>query len=207
LARLRIGEWRPEHRAALCGAACLLGTVWPEMLAEMVCVIHQVALLDGYGIEGFTDFTTHGAVFVNAARFDAGYDDLPVEVRLAEALVHEGTHNRCNAAAVSQPFLTPDGHDDAWLVHTPLRADPRPLGGLFQQLVVLIRCVALYDRLLERGGDGYCPAVLARRDRLAAQARQAVETTEQHAPKLTDAGRAVLEEAAAGAVPRAPAWS
>lgn len=194
LKKMTIGDWCDEQRAVFCATSCLLASVWPEMLAEMSVVVRQVALLQGYGIDGFTDFTTHGVTFVNSRRLKLGDDGLPSHVRLAEALVHEATHNRCNAAALSHPFLANNDQGSQPLVMTPLRSDPRPLTGLFQQLVVLTRCVVLYDRLRNGVLPGE-PAPRARRERLHQQAMQALQTTQRHADQLTAHGRGVVAEA------------
>ncbi|MGN5382316.1 YcaO-like family protein [Streptomyces lasalocidi] len=133
-----------------------------------------------------------------ARRLTDKADGLEGRFRLAEALVHEGTHNRCNAAAVSVPFLGATGAEE--LLSTPLRADPRPLGGLFQQVVVLARSVLLYQRL----PDG--AAVRARQARLLDQGRRGTATLRSRSTVLTDTGRELLEQAeavfAAGAVGR-----
>ncbi|MGH8899334.1 MAG: aKG-HExxH-type peptide beta-hydroxylase [Egibacteraceae bacterium] len=191
---MTVAGWRDEERATFCASGCLLASLWPEMLAEMAAVVRQVALLQGYGIDGFTDFTAHGVVFVNNRRLTPADDGLPAEVRFAEALVHEATHNRCNAAGLSHPFLADDDQGSQPLVMTPLRSDPRPLMGLFQQLVVLVRCVVLYDRLRE-GAPTDGQALRARRERLFRQACQALKTTQRHSDKLTGHGRDVVAEA------------
>lgn len=194
LREMAVADWRDEQRATFCEASCLLAVVWPEMLAEMTAVVRQVALLQGYGIDGFTDFTTHGAVFVNSQRLEPGDDGLLHHVRLAEALVHEATHNRCNAAALSHPFLTDVDQGSQPLVTTPLRPDPRPLAGLFQQLVVLARCLVLYDRLLDGAFSGG-QALRTRHERLLRQAEQAVKTAQRHSDRFTEHGRGVVAEA------------
>ncbi|MQY04341.1 hypothetical protein ACRB68_23940 [Actinomadura sp. RB68] len=165
------------------------------MHAELAVLVRQVAMLAGWGINGFTDFTTHGAIFVNERRLAPDSGGPPPRLRLAEALVHEGAHTRCNAAALTTPFLTPDGSASGALVGTPLRADPRPLSGLFQQVVVLARCVMLYDLVLREGASSE-PQTAARRDLLLSQGRQGVAAAQAHRPELTRAGQDVLDEAA-----------
>ncbi|GLU47874.1 aKG-HExxH-type peptide beta-hydroxylase [Nocardiopsis ansamitocini] len=189
-----IGAWNDDRRAALRASCRLLGAAWPEMLAELAVVLRQIALLDGHGLEGFTDFTVHGVVFVNSERLEDAQDGLPGSVRFAEALVHEGTHNRCNAAAVAEPFLLPDSGASP-LVQTPLRADPRPLSGLFQQVIVLARSMEFYDRALRAGANG--DAVRERRAVLAEQGRKGVVTMRAHADSITVHGHSMVEEAAA----------
>ncbi|MFF4174074.1 aKG-HExxH-type peptide beta-hydroxylase [Streptomyces sp. NPDC001744] len=192
-----VRDWEPGQAAVLAETAERLDRVWPAMLAELREGVSQIALLDGRAVAGFTDFTTHGAVFVHTARPAAGRDGLPGWVRLADALVHEGTHTRCNAAAFSTPFLV-SAADAAPCVMTPLRPDPRPLTGLFQQTVVLVRQTVLY-RLVHQHAqlpDAQREAVAGRRARLLEKASQGVETLGRHRAALTPAGRAVHARAA-----------
>lgn len=190
---LEVTCWRDADQVVFRETVDLLHAAWPQMLAELRELVHQVALLRGDAIDGFTDFTVHGAVMINQARLGTGSTGLPGPVRLAEALVHEGTHTRCNAAQLVCPFLRPAGGDGE-LVMTPLRADPRPLAGLFQQLVVLVRSALLYQRL--PAGTG-AAAHRARQDKLIGQAHQGAETLTSHREVLTDHGREILAEATA----------
>lgn len=188
---VRVTGWLDGERAIFRTAADLLAQSWPPLLAELAVVIRQVALLRGYGITGFSDFAVQGTIFVNAERLEFR-NGLPGALRLAENLVHEGAHNRCYAAAVKQPFLP--AKRAGVLVDTPLRADPRPLWGLFQQLVVLCRSAELYHRV-DLGAE-FDTAVQARKSALTEQARQALNTLNAHANQLTDHGCAILDEAA-----------
>jgi HEXXH motif-containing protein len=187
--------WRDADRVVFREAVDLLQAAWPRMLAELEEMVHQVVLLRGNAIDGFTDFAVHGAVMINQARLATGSTGLPGPVRLAEALVHEGTHTRCNAAQVVRPFLRPAGGDGE-RVMTPLRADPRPLAGLFQQLVVLVRSAVLYRRLPAGGGSG-AAAHRARQDTLIGQAHQGAQTLTRHREALTEHGQEVLAAAMA----------
>jgi HEXXH motif-containing protein len=194
LAALRIGAWDDEDRAAFAEATGLLERAWPEMLAELRIVVMQIALLRGFGVDGFTDVATHGAIYVNSARLRPHAESgLGGPVRLAEALVHEGAHNRCNAAALSTPFLADGGSRDEPVVQTPLRQDPRPLTGLLQQIVVLVRSLMLYDRLLDAGMAE--PALVNRREKLRGQAGEALRVVSAHGGRLTDHGRSVVAHA------------
>lgn len=188
---LVVADWGDQHHQVFRAACETLGQAWPEMLAELSIVVRQVALLDGWGIDGYTDFTVHGAVFINKARLRLESDGLPAHLRLAEALVHEGTHNRCDAAAASDPFLASAGAAAGTgpLLQTPLRADPRPLSGLFQQVVVLARSVLFYDRLPATG------PIRARREFLLGQGLQGAATLRSQVTDLTEHGCMVADEA------------
>lgn len=193
-----LGPWRTADREALEAAVRLLQDVWPAMLDELRTVVRQVALLDGMAIDGFTDFTVHGAVLINRRRLSAARSGLPGPARLAEALVHEGTHNRCNVAGVRAPFLRPAADDAAGPLTTPLRSDPRPLSGLFQQTVVLARCVLLHRRTADGAGLRAAgrAAVRARHDRLLTDLRTAVTSLTAHRAGLTEHGAGLLRQCA-----------
>ncbi|MYS81522.1 HEXXH motif domain-containing protein [Embleya scabrispora] len=191
--------WRDADTETIRETTILLAEVWPEACAELGEILVQIALLHGPAIDGFTDFGVHGAVFVRRDRLDRGADGLPGPVRLAEALVHEGAHTRCNAATVAaEPFLRP-AEGDGPLVATPLRADPRPLTGLFQQAVVLARSVLLYRHLLDADRPATTTeaanAIRTRHDLLARSATDAVGTLRDHRDALTGHGLSVLDQA------------
>lgn len=189
--------WRERDISTLRETIALLAAAWPEAHAELRETLVQIALLDGPAIDGFTDFVVHGAVFIRRDRLETGRDALPGPVRLAEALVHEGAHTRCNAASVAgEPFLRPARGSEP-LVTTPLRIDPRPLNGLFQQVVVLARSLLLYRRMLDTDATAAAsPAVRARHDHVARAAAQGVRALSEHRDALTDRGASVLEDAA-----------
>ncbi|MFJ4771243.1 aKG-HExxH-type peptide beta-hydroxylase [Streptomyces uncialis] len=185
-----VTDWSADQREVFEEGCRTLQAAWPQMFAELRVTLRQVTLLGGWGIDGFTDFTVHGAVFVNSRRLgDQGTEGLAGRFRLVEALVHEGTHNRCDAAAASTAFLRTSGAQE--LTSTPLRADPRPLAGLFQQVVVLARSVLLYRRL----PDG--PAVRDRHAVLLEQGGRGAATLRDRAGALTGAGRELLDQAEA----------
>ncbi|HEX4251314.1 MAG TPA: HEXXH motif-containing putative peptide modification protein [Pseudonocardia sp.] len=193
---LRVVAWSADELQVLCTAGCLLERVFPEVLAELRVLVRQVALLGGKGIAGYTDFGVHGAIFLNRGRLTDDPAGLPAHVRLAEAVVHEGAHVRCNAAGWARPYLA-DPKDRSVLIDTPLRPDRRPVNGLFQQFVVLVRSIELYDRVL--AGDELTgmarTAASERRAKLSEQAAEAVAALRSHQTLLSERGLADLEEA------------
>ncbi|MFJ2775144.1 aKG-HExxH-type peptide beta-hydroxylase [Kitasatospora sp. NPDC087315] len=195
-----VRAWTDTERATADEAIRLLAAVWPAMLDELTYTVRQIALLSGEAIEGFTDFTVHGAVFLGRERLTDEPDGLPAPLRLAEALLHEGTHQRCNAALISTPLWHRTAEQGA-LVATPLRADRRPLGGLFHQMVVLSRSASFYRRLLTgRSGPALDQELLRTRyARHREDVGQAATTLEAHRAALTDEGRRVLARAGAEA--------
>ena len=190
-------DWPEQFRAPIREAAELVAHVWPAMFAELCTVVRQLAVISGVSIHGFTDFATHGVVYLGSARFDIDAGGLPVHCQLAEALVHEATHNRCNVASLTTRFFQPDAGDEQ-RVSTPLRADPRPLAGLFQQIVVLARSVLLYQRILNDRGWVDVPrastALRSRYDELVEQGRRGLSTARTHAAALSEHGLDVLDQ-------------
>jgi len=194
-----VTAWTDAERATFDEAAGILEAVWPEMLDELAYTVRQIALLSGTAIDGFTDFGVHGAVFLGRERLARVPNGSSGPLVLVEAIVHEGTHQRCNAALISTPLWHRDA-DRSGAVSTPLRADPRPLGGLFHQMVVLARGASLYRRLLDAvPGRAPDPAPLrAAYARHRDDVRRAAETLDAHRASLTDAGLRVLDQAASG---------
>ncbi|GAA3184609.1 MULTISPECIES: aKG-HExxH-type peptide beta-hydroxylase [Streptomyces] len=190
-------SWQAAEAETFEAATRLLSDVWPEMLAELRCLVVELALLEGRAIDGFTDFAVHGAIMLNRRRLTTSRAGLPGPVRLAEALVHEGTHQRCNVAATARPFLRAGKNEEAGLLETPLRTDPRPLTGLFQQTVVLARSLLLFGRLLRSSPGSGAEPLKAREDRLRTAADQAVGTLSAHRGALTPHGCALLDRATA----------
>jgi hypothetical protein len=162
----------------------------------------SAASLDGSEVAALTvqagfaaDFGAHGAVFINRRRLDDG-EGMPGRIRYAEHLAHESTHVRLHAAAGARPFLLAPG-DRSVLVKTPLRDDPRPLNGLFQQFVVLSRCRRLFHRMLasDQLRPEECGPAAARRELLAGQAAPTADLLAQRRAALTERGWQVLDEA------------
>lgn len=238
-----VAEWVTRERDVLARSLEMLDDIWPQSADETRETVAEVALLDGDAIDGYTDFTIHGAVLLNRTRLMTSREGLPGVVRCAEALVREGTHTRCDAAASRTPFLLPEGGGGADAgeaaegapggdrprgdgpgsgsprsggdrsgsprsggdrsgggaevgVLMPLRAEPGPLTGLFQQAVVLSRSVLFYRRLVEGGLAGGGPAVAARHALLLKAGRQAVWTLSTHTAALTEEGARVVDECA-----------
>ncbi|MBB1256848.1 hypothetical protein H3146_26420 [Streptomyces sp. OF3] len=205
-------DWRPEDQVRITAAIRLLDRRWPRMLDEIRAVTVALALLEGPAVDGCTDFRVHGTVLLNRRRLHDSARGMPGTVRCAEALVYEGAHNRCNAAAVRTPFLRPSS-DEGPPADAPLRAGSPPLDGLVRHLVALVRCAQFYRRMLDAAdapnaadADAVPAAVRDRYGSLRHQAVQAAAALETQRTRLTEPGAAVLDEAhaALAAPPHGP---
>ncbi len=109
---------------------------------------------------------------------------------LAEALIHEHSHGKLNALAALTPLLA----DTAGAFESPLRPDPRPLGGVLLAAHALVPMAELHRRLRAAQDPRALTADAVRRGHgLAAQARDATRTLLDHARPSAPA-QALLEE-------------
>ncbi|RLU82303.1 hypothetical protein CTZ27_30630 [Streptomyces griseocarneus] len=169
------GTWHAAERAALASAVRLLGAVWPAMLDELRASVTRVALLDGTTAD---DDRAQGAVLIGRHCFTPSPDGLLGSVRLAEALVREGTRAVYDAAAEREPF-----------------ARARQPAEAVRRMVVLSRCALLYRRLLESGPAAE-PAMERRHALLLTELGEAVAAAGAHRSELTDHGLRLLDRSA-----------
>ncbi|MFD8011589.1 aKG-HExxH-type peptide beta-hydroxylase [Streptomyces sp. NPDC058955] len=134
-----------ETRRLLNEALAQIAQTWPDMHDELSTLVRAVVLFDeGSAPAGrvtmLTDSHYHGAFFLSTSylkrRAEAGL--------LAYDLIHEATHTYLNALLLSGVKLF--RHSTGRLYATALRPDPRPLSGVFHQLLVLARAVEFSAR-------------------------------------------------------------
>ncbi|MEV8479830.1 hypothetical protein [Streptomyces sp. NPDC051173] len=136
------GSWQPADRATFASGVRLLAAVWPRMLDELRETVSRVTLLDALP----TGAAALGVAAIDRQSLTPAPSGLPASVRLAEALVYEGT--RCRAAAAAATHETTNEPSD--------------------RAVALARCVLLYERLLGAGPAAE-PAMEERYGRLRAE--------------------------------------
>jgi len=103
-----------------------------------------------------------------------------------EALIHETAHLYFHFCEVSDPLIRAD---QTQLFTSPLRADPRPLRGIFLAYHALIYMRSFYRDWFAATGDGRCLEAL---DNLRPLCRDAGATMASAKTGLTYAGRAFL---------------
>ena len=182
----RLVELQADGFDMLRDAVQLLKNAWPEVLDELQIVVSNVLFFDFPGMLGFSGVAYHGGIFLQV-------DDLADPVKLAENILHEGSHVRLNAAMANVRYLLSD-HDERHA--SPLRDDPRPMFGIFHQMFVLGRMIHFYNRLRARLGVDH-----PRRRAVGLQFVEAHRTVCSHARltrdgvALTDALSTLLAEA------------
>jgi hypothetical protein len=90
---------------------------------------------------GVTSFLVWGASFINIEFYKTRWDAV-------QFLVHEITHALLFALSFDEP-LVQNSPDESY--HSPLRADPRPMDGIFHATLVCARIAAFNQAWLESG--------------------------------------------------------
>jgi hypothetical protein len=132
-------------------AMSYLAKAAPEILGELQIVIRDIVLAkpDGSNLmnySGATSFGLWGAITVNA-------ETQREWIQLYRQLVHELGHNLLFAIARDEPLVKAD---PSVRRPSPIRADPRPLDGIFHAAFVSAREALALEALLawhERGGN------------------------------------------------------
>ncbi len=172
--------WLDSLRHALT----IVGEATPELGAEIPLIVQTVVPV------GFEPEKHLSASYAEA--IGTIYLSLhPNPLTMAEALVHEYSHNKLNALFALDPLLD-NGFQP--LFRSPVRPDPRPLHGILLAAHAFLPVATLFERLrntrhpLAKEG-GFEP----RFTRIRARNNDAITTLREHA-KPTAVGRAILGE-------------
>jgi hypothetical protein len=179
-------------REQIHGALALMDAGAPELAAEIRALLREIML--GAGSEdpkaivfdGASAFMLWGAIIINANRSDG-------ELEMAQMLAHESAHNLLFGLSADESLVDNSPEE---LFKSPLRADPRPMDGIYHATYVTARMHWTVRRLL---ASGTLPAALhakAQKD-LETNRRlfnQGIETVQQNA-RLSDLGTAVMRGA------------
>jgi HEXXH motif-containing protein len=173
------GQPTARWRASLREALAIVGRL-PALRAE-IDVGLQLVVPVGY------DESQHLSASYQEA-IGAVYLSLhPNPMTMAEALIHEFSHNKLHALLEQGPLL-----ENAWepLYPSPLRPDPRPLHGVLLAVHAFLPVARLYEQLLA-GGDA--EGLRGRYLQIVASNHEAAQTLRQHA-RPTALGRPLLAE-------------
>jgi HEXXH motif-containing protein len=127
--------------SALAAAFEPIARYLPELRAEMDLFLAQVVPV------GWDDVKHLSASYQEVV--GTIYMTLhPSRMTLAEALIHEFSHNKLNALFALDPVL-----ENAWspLYASPVRPDPRPLHGVLLAVHAFLPVARLYERMAEEG--------------------------------------------------------
>jgi len=163
----------------------------PEISGEIRGLIKEIVMVESapdaaMNFDGATSVFTWGALFLNATEHQNIVD-------MADGLSHESAHAHLFGISLGEAFVENSPEE---CFASPLRAEPRPMDGIFHATYVSARMHYAHSRLLkssvlskgerEQACDACMSSIRAFKD--------GIETVDAHA-RLTDAGRRVLESA------------
>lgn len=178
------GETEETWIASLRGALSLVDAVAPDLAAELPLILQTIVPV------GFEREKHLSASYAEA--IGTIYVSLhPNPLTMAEALIHECSHNKLNAL-FSLDRLLENGFDP--LYRSPVRPDPRPLHGILLAAHAFLPVATLFERLR----DAHHPlskesGFEARFTQICVRNQDAITTLREHA-KATPVGQAVLDE-------------
>ncbi|MBX3181000.1 MAG: hypothetical protein KIT72_16045 [Polyangiaceae bacterium] len=193
---LDLGGREPEAwQAAVAEAYALIDAHYPELAAEMQLVMHAYHPV-GYDAERHLSASYAEAV-------GTAYLSLhPDVMTLAEALIHEFSHNKLNALIATSPILN-NGYGQ--LVTSPVRPDPRPLHGVLLAVHAFVPVAELYRRLKQAQAPvATTPDFERRYQAIIQKDLDGIQTLREHA-EPTELGERCLAELYAWAAEHAPA--
>lgn len=139
-----------ELRETISQALHLLQASSPDHFAEVKAILAEIILAknatpETYAFSGASSFSAWGAVFLSA-------DEGRGVIDLLQAIVHETAHLVLFAEALDGPLVLNDPNER---YKSPLRANPRPMDGIYHATFVSARMYqAIYD-LQHRLGDEF----------------------------------------------------
>ncbi len=166
-----------ETKARIEAAFGLLDRGFPEMSAEIRELLRELVIAEGPDgpkaptFDGASSYMLWGATLLNARGQKTVLDT-------AQALAHESGHNLLFGLCASGSLV--ENPDDELFI-SPLRADPRPMDGVFHATYVIARMHQTVSRLLMAGV-------------VDASARDAAETDLQAHRRNFEIGDQVIRE-------------
>lgn len=165
-----------EFRKRLAGGMDLLRRGLPELAGEIEAIVREIVIAGSdptkkMQFDGGSHYQLWGALFLNGQYHP---DDLAV----VEVLAHESAHSLLFGFCTDQALV--DNADDE-LYASPLRADPRPMDGIYHATFVSARMHWAMTKLAQSG-------VLSAEDAERARAAAAADLTN------FDAGYGVVRE-------------
>lgn len=173
-----------EWVGRLAEALDLIDRCLPDLRRELDLFIHQIIPV-GWDAERHLSASYReaiGSIYLSLH---------PSLMTMAEALIHEFSHNKINALLELDDVL-----ENAFTTHytSPIRPDPRPLHGVLLAVHAFLPVARLYEIMIERGHPlSEPPSFQARYDAIRAINREAAAVLLENA-RPTPIGRAVLDE-------------
>lgn len=176
-----------EHTAArrdVAAALELLEGAAPELAAEFHELVSDVRLMHTRNMGSVSTPRCFGTIYLRCPV--SGTERADPVLYFFEPLVHEMSHTALNVVMTHDPLIR---NDPAARYYHPLRADNRPMSGIFHGMFVLSRVACAFHALRELDKRDEVPRRLATVHKKFAAAAAVVA---EHGI-LTDAGREVFD--------------
>jgi HEXXH motif-containing protein len=137
------GRSEDEWLASIRGALAIVERHLPAMASDIDVALQQI-VPTGYDPERHLSCSYRedvGTIYVSLH---------PSPLTMAEALIHEVSHNKLNALFELDPLLE-NGPDERYA--SPVRPDPRPLHGVLLAVHAFVPIARLYERMLDEDAD------------------------------------------------------
>lgn len=169
----------------------LLQRAAPDFLAELHALISELILVVGpkdatMHFDGGSSYQLWGALFLNAVRHKTRID-------VIDSLAHESSHSRLFGLCTEEaPVSNPDDE----LHPSPLRAEPRPMDGVYHATFVSARMHWAMSRLIASNllTEEELALAIKARDDDRRNFEKGYDTVASHA-RLTNTGRVALDAA------------
>jgi hypothetical protein len=169
----------------------LLERACPELAGEFRAIVREVVPFSGDAtrkmqLDGGSHYKLWGALFLNA-------DFHPTPHAIVEVLAHESAHSLLFGFCTHRPLVR---NDDTDRFASPLRADARPMDGIYHATFVSARMHLAMSRLLESGllDAATAAEVRAARDADLVNFSAGHDTVRAHG-QLTPLGRRLMDGA------------
>lgn len=178
------GQPALRWKAALERALALVGTHLPALRGEIEAVLQQVVPV-GWHEERHLSASVQeaiGTIYVSLH---------PNLMTMAEAVIHEVSHNKLAALLELDPLL----HNDRAEAHaSPVRPDPRPLHGVLLAVHAFLPVAALYAAMIAAGAPGSeHPSFRRRYEAIVAGNHEGAEVLRAHARPTALGGQLLAE--------------
>jgi hypothetical protein len=137
-ARLRAGGDLATYPKRIAEALLLVNQHWPELHDEISVLTRAITLLEGLPFVGGSDIASFGTSFFGQCEHFS-------VLAWADHLIHEAAHQRIQATFEVNPALR---NSDMIGAPSPIRSDPRPLGGTFHATFVFLRLTQFMARVV-----------------------------------------------------------
>ena len=128
-------EQSHKARESIERAMILMEQIIPALYQEIHTIIAEILLAaapkdpDAFRFDGASSYQLWGAVTLNT-------DEEKSDISMLEALAHECAHCLLFGLTIEEPLVL---NDDQERYHSPLRADPRPMDGIYHATFVSAR--------------------------------------------------------------------